>query len=287
MKVKELMISNPITLNFFDKIQNLVKLYVKHKIGSIIITNNNNEPVQIITLRDLPKIFFLQPPPETIGETLEKLNKNKTSLITIFSSASFHEALYLMKKFDISHLPVINKNNKLVGILSLKDIIKKFPEIVYIDPLTGIHNRAYLNFLKTKLKRLKSSAAVLMIDLDNFKDINDIYGHSTGDIVLKKVAQILRNNIKTTDELIRYGGEEFVIIAYRCGFIESKNLGERLRKSIEKIKLKNMPEIIITASIGITPYNPKEEISESIEKADRAMYKAKKLGKNRVEFYNS
>ncbi|WP_353684228.1 GGDEF domain-containing protein [Thermodesulfovibrio sp. 3907-1M] len=287
MKVKEIMSSCPITLNLSNKIQELLKLYLKHTIGSVVIVDDNKRPFQIITLRDLPKIFFFQPPPENISELLKKLNKEQNQLITIFSENSLNTALYMMKQFNISHLPVVDKNRKLSGILSLKDIIKKFPEIVYIDPLTETHNRGYLNFLKTKLKRLKSPTAILMIDLDNFKNINDMYGHPTGDIVLKKVAQTLRNNIKTTDELIRYGGEEFVIIAYRCGFIESKNLGERLRKSIKKIKLKNMPEITITASIGIASYNPEKEISEIIEQADRAMYKAKKLGKDRVEFYNN
>ncbi len=285
MKVEELMTANPVTLNLSDKIQKLVELYLKHKIGSVVIVDNSKEPVQIITLRDLPKIFFLQPPPKNISETLEKLFKNKKSLITISSEKAFSEALNLMKQCNISHLPVINKNKKLSGILSLKDIIKKFPEIIYIDPLTGVHNRAYLDFLKTKLKRLKSSTTVLMIDLDNFKNLNDIYGHLIGDSILKKSAQTLRNNIKASDDIIRYGGEEFVVIAYRCDFIESKKLGERLRKSIEKIKFKNIPELKITVSIGIAPYEPKEDISEAIQKADRAMYKAKMLGKNRVEIW--
>ncbi|MGC9045888.1 MAG: diguanylate cyclase [Thermodesulfovibrio sp.] len=287
MKVKELMTSCPVTLNLHSKIQDLLKIYLKHSIGSVVVVDEDKKPIQIITLRDLPKIFYLQPSPENISETLKKLNKDKNSLITISSENSFNEALYLMKQFNISHLPVVDTNKKLSGILSLKDIIKNFPEVIWIDPLTGIHNRAYLDFLKTKLKRLKTPTTLLMIDLDNFKDINDSYGHLIGDNVLKKVAQTLRNNIKTTDELIRYGGEEFIVIAYRCDFVEGKALGERLRKAIEKLKFEKNPDLKITVSIGVSQYEPNEKISKNIEKSDKALYKAKMLGKNRVEAYHS
>ncbi len=287
MKVKELMTSCPVTLNLHSKIQDLLKIYLKHSIGSVVVVDEDKKPIQIITLRDLPKIFYSQPSPENISETLKKLNKDKNSLITISSENSFNEALYLMKQFNISHLPVVDTNKKLSGILSLKDIIKNFPEVIWIDPLTGIHNRAYLDFLKTKLKRLKTPTTLLMIDLDNFKDINDSYGHLIGDNVLKKVAQTLRNNIKITDELIRYGGEEFIVIVYRCGFVEGKALGERLRKAIEKLKFEKNPDLKITVSIGVSQYEPNEKISKNIEKSDKALYKAKMLGKNRVEAYHS
>lgn len=287
MKVKELMTSCPVTLNLHSKIQDLLKIYLKHSIGSVVVVDEDKKPIQIITLRDLPKIFYSQPSPENISETLKKLNKDKNSLITISSENSFNEALYLMKQFNISHLPVVDTNKKLSGILSLKDIIKNFPEVIWIDPLTGIHNRAYLDFLKTKLKRLKTPTTLLMIDLDNFKDINDSYGHLIGDNVLKKVAQTLRNNIKITDELIRYGGEEFIVIVYRCDFVEGKALGERLRKAIEKLKFEKNPDLKITVSIGVSQYEPNEKISKNIEKSDKALYKAKMLGKNRVEAYHS
>ncbi len=286
MKVKEIMNPNPITLSLNDKLYNLIKIFSRQGIGSVIITNKE-KPFQILTLRDITKICFLESFPSNISEVLKLLNKTETSLITIYQNQSFIEAISLMKKFDISHLPVINKREKLVGILSLRDILKKVPEIVYIDSLTQVYNRSYLEFLKTKLKRIKSPVSILMIDLDDFKKLNDKYGHLIGDKVLKKVAQTLRKNIKTSDEVIRYGGEEFLIIAYRCNLEEGKNLGERLRKKIERIRFKGIPGLKTTISIGVTNYEPKLELLENIKKADKAMYQAKKAGKNRTEIFIS
>ena len=285
MRVKDLMKPDPITLKLDDKLQDLVDKFSTYEIGSIVIINGKREPFQIITLRDIAKICFLQLFPSSITEVLKALNKNKKSLITIYHLEPFIEALNLMEKFNISHLPVINKNNKLVGILSLRDIVKTVPEIIYLDPLTEVNNRSYLDLLKTKLKRIRGCVSILMVDIDNFKNVNDNYGHTIGDKVLKRIAQTLRKNIKITDEVIRYGGEEFLIIAYRCGLEDGKKLGERLRKKIEKIKFKDIPGLRITVSIGITFYEPKKEFLEAVEEADKAMYQAKKLGKNRISIY--
>jgi len=285
MRVKDLMKPDPITLKLDDKLQDLVDKFSTYEIGSVIIINEKREPFQIITLRDIAKICFLQLFPSSITEVLKALNKNKKSLITIYHLEPFIEALNLMEKFNISHLPVINKNNKLVGILSLRDIVKTVPEIIYLDPLTEVNNRSYLDLLKTKLKRIRGCVSILMVDIDNFKNVNDNYGHTVGDKVLKRIAQTLRKNIKITDEVIRYGGEEFLIIAYRCGLEDGKKLGERLRKKIEKIKFKDIPGLRITVSIGITFYEPKKEFLEAVEEADKAMYQAKKLGKNRISIY--
>lgn len=285
MKVKDFMKPDPITLKLDDKLQDLVDKFSTYEIGSVIIINEKREPFQIITLRDIAKICFLQLFPSSITEVLKALNKNKKSLITIYHLEPFIEALNLMEKFNISHLPVINKNNKLVGILSLRDIVKTVPEIIYLDPLTEVNNRSYLDLLKTKLKRIRGCVSILMVDIDNFKNVNDNYGHTIGDKVLKRIAQTLRKNIKITDEVIRYGGEEFLIIAYRCGLEDGKKLGERLRKKIEKIKFKDIPGLRITVSIGITFYEPKKEFLEAVEEADKAMYQAKKLGKNRISIY--
>ncbi len=287
MRVKDFMQSNPVTLNLNEKIEKLVEIFYKYEIGSVLIINDKKEPFQILTLRDLPKLLFFQPSPQNIEEVLQILNKNKASLITILSDMVFTEALNLMKNYGISHLPVINKKGKLVGILSLRDIIKTFPEIIYIDPLTGVNNRAYLEFLKTKLKRIKNTISILMLDLDNFKILNDRYGHLVGDIVLKKVAQTIRKNVKTPDEVIRYGGEEFLVIAYRCSLKDGFKLGERLRKKIKNLRFKDYKDLKITVSIGVSEYSSKKDLKDSIENADKAMYMAKKAGKDRVRIFDA
>ncbi|PMP97576.1 MAG: hypothetical protein C0169_02660 [Thermodesulfobacterium geofontis] len=282
MKVRDIMKNDPMTLKLENSLQDLIDVFRNNEIGSVIIVDEKYEPYQIITLRDLPKICFLNLFLNNISEALKELNKNKEALITIYQNEPYSEALALMKNFNIGHLPVINKKKKLVGILSIRDIAKAFPDLIYIDPLTEVNNRSYLNLIRTKLKSINGPTACLMIDIDNFKKVNDTFGHVVGDKVLKKLAETLRKNIKITDEVIRYGGEEFLVIAYRCGLEEGKNLGERLRKKIENLKFKDLPELKITVSIGISIFNLGKDFLEAIKEADEAMYQAKKHGKNRV-----
>ncbi len=285
MKVKDIIRTNPVTLKPDNTIQDLIKCFSNCEIGSVIIVDKNNEPINIITLRDLPKIFLIQPSPSYIEDILKALGKTKSSLITISANKSFTEALSLMNRFNISHIPVISNKHKLIGILSLKDIVKSVPEVIYLDPLTEVNNRLYLDLVRQKLKKSKGSVSVLMIDIDNFKNVNDTYGHLVGDIVLKNVAKTIKNNVKISDEVIRYGGEEFLVIAYRCDLKTGKIVAERLRKKVEKIKIKGYPDIHITVSIGVACHHPGDDLFSTIEKADKAMYQAKRLGKNRVELW--
>jgi diguanylate cyclase (GGDEF)-like protein len=288
MKVKDIMKPNPITLTLQNSLKDLIEIFRENEIGSVIIVDQKKEPYQIVTLRDLSRICFLNLFTDSILEALKELNKDKNSLTTVHPNDSYIEALSLMKKFNISHLPVVNQKKKLVGILSIRDMAKNFPELIFIDPLTEVNNRAYLNIIKTKIKKISGPATILMIDIDNFKEINDTFGHVVGDKVLKKLAQTLRKNVKITDEVIRYGGEEFLIIAYRCDLEEGKILAERLRRKIEDIKFnKRDPKFKITVSIGLSIYEPQEDLLTVIEKADKAMYKAKQRGKNRVEVFEN
>jgi diguanylate cyclase (GGDEF)-like protein len=288
MRVKDIMKSNPIILTLQNNLRDLISVFKDNEVGSVIIVDQKKEPYQIITLRDLSRICFLNLPTDSILEALKELNKDKASLITVSPNAPYLEALSLMKEFSISHLPVVNQKKKLIGILSIRDIAKNFPGLFFIDPLTEVNNRAYLNIIKTKIQNISGPVTILMIDIDNFKNINDTFGHIVGDKVLKKLAQILRKNIKITDEVIRYGGEEFLIIAYRCDLEEGKILAERLRRKIEDIKFnKRDPKFKITVSIGLSIYEPQEDLLTAIEKADKAMYKAKQKGKNRVEVFEN
>jgi len=155
MKVKDIMKPNPITLTLQNSLEDLIEIFRENEIGSVIIVDQKKEPYQIVTLRDLSRICFLNLFTDSILEALKELNKDKNSLITVSPNDSYIEALSLMKKFNISHLPVVNQKKKLVGILSIRDIAKNFPELIFIDPLTEVNNRAYLNIINTKIKKNK------------------------------------------------------------------------------------------------------------------------------------
>jgi len=284
--VKEIMNGNPVVLPPDALVEEIFKIFSTSSIGSVIIVNQEKEPIQIFTLRDLPKLFFSRATNTKLTEALKILKKSSENLVTIRENRSFIDALHLMEKFNISHLPVVNSRNKLVGIVSLKDLIKSVPELIFVDPLTEVNNRSYLNLISFKIKKLGTLVSVLMIDLDKFKSINDTYGHVVGDKVLKAVAQTLRKNVKLGDDVIRFGGEEFLVLAYRCGLKDAISLGERLRAAVEKLKFDEYPGIKITISIGISLFDGSKDIWDVIREADEAMYQAKKKGRNRVEVFS-
>ena len=162
--------------------------------------------------------------------------------------------------------------------------VKKGLEVETItDKLTGLYNRLYFNeiynYLIEKYHRDKKPFSLLIIDIDNFKKINDTYGHQTGDEVLKKIGAILKHSIRKTDFAFRYGGEEFVIIYPETPLEEAYRVSERILFTIPiKVKVDLNP---VTISGGIGEYkgeNPKD----FFEKVDDALYLAKKLGKNRI-----
>ena len=157
-------------------------------------------------------------------------------------------------------------------------------EIALIDSLTGLSNRS---LLETTLSRAASSAkktgmsmALLTIDLDQFKNINDQFGHQTGDIILKSTGKVIENSIRTTDLAFRTGGEEFVILLLNCKQIDGLNIAEKIRSNIEKMT--KPAGVRVTASIGVAGFEPSESWSHWLQRSDKYMYQAKHAGRNAI-----
>ena len=154
------------------------------------------------------------------------------------------------------------------------------------DSLTGIANtRYFMEFFEREIKKAKRTNltfTLLYIDLDNFKFINDTYGHQVGDSLLKMIAKTVNGSIRPSDIFARLGGDEFAILLPESDYSESNNLIKRIKKTIEtELKKNNWP---ITVSIGAITYkNFENTISEMIKQADDFMYKVKKDGKNNIE----
>jgi len=160
------------------------------------------------------------------------------------------------------------------------------------DPLTGLFNRRYmLEALKKSLHRAerhKSDVAVLMVDLDHFKDFNDKFGHQAGDLVLTEVAGEFRENLRLEDIACRYGGEEFCIICPDTLLREAYLLSEKLRKKIGELSIQYQGKKLdsITMSIGVAIYpNHADNEDNLIVKADQALYLAKNNGRNCTVVY--
>lgn len=165
-------------------------------------------------------------------------------------------------------------------------------ELAITDSLTKLFIRRHFDFLlENEIKRsgrYKHHVSLLMMDIDNFKSINDTYGHQAGDEMLRKIAQVIQNTIRKIDMASRFGGEEFAIILPETHKENSRKIAERLRKKISEIsiKVKGGKEVNPTISIGIASFPvDAEDKNNLIEFADEALYHSKKMGKNCVSEY--
>ena len=160
------------------------------------------------------------------------------------------------------------------------------------DPLTNLYNRAYLNeTLERDIQRAKRkniSIAIVMMDLDHFKNANDAYGHEAGDSILKQIAKLLTENIRESDIICRYGGEEFLIVFYDTTLESTVARIEHIRKIISELQF-NFSGILYspTASFGIAMYpeHGDENPDKLIKASDEAMYQSKHNGRNKATVY--
>lgn len=171
----------------------------------------------------------------------------------------------LVKHLENDTLIDTDGRDRLVGKL------KGYQDKLYIEPVTGVYNRRYF---EDEIRNMQNSAGVAMIDLDDFKLYNDIYGHDMGDQVLCIVADVIKNCIRKTDKLIRYGGDEFLLILSDMvrGTLRGKLL--QIQEAIENATIPNCSRLKLTASIGGV-ISEDGQIDEAIAKADQLMYKAK------------
>ncbi|HVN97676.1 MAG TPA: diguanylate cyclase [Syntrophorhabdaceae bacterium] len=168
--------------------------------------------------------------------------------------------------------------------------IRLFREIRVLsvrDGLTGVFNHAYaMGKLESEIdraKRYSGSFSMILLDVDNFKQINDSYGHLAGDHVLKRISQLIAKNLRTIDVVGRYGGEEFIVILPETDVEKALVAGERLRKAIEAETFSSSgSDVRLTVSLGIAAYEDGKSAHELIKTADDNLYKAKAGGKNRI-----
>lgn len=169
----------------------------------------------------------------------------------------------------------------------LQNELAETSEMVRHDQLTGALNRKGLEeTLDRELARARRRQApicVSLLDVDNFKSLNDTYGHQTGDDALVHLARVIRETMRPHDTLARYGGEEFLIILPDTILPDAVSALTRLQRELTKrFFLHKNEKLLITFSAGVTAFLPDEPRNEAIARADAAMYQAKKTGKNRV-----
>lgn len=183
--------------------------------------------------------------------------------------------------------PIVNESGITTGYRGIQQNItdKKYAEELSVtDQLTQLYNRSYLDKTLhrevTRFQRYGTPLSIIMIDLDYFKEVNDVYGHLSGDAVLVEIARILKTNIRVTDILGRWGGEEFMIICVQNSGDEAVRLAEKLRLTIALHPFSDVGTK--TASFGVTSIEENDNELSLVQRVDTALYRAKKLGRNRV-----
>jgi len=158
-------------------------------------------------------------------------------------------------------------------------------ELMLTDPLTGVANRRHLDARLTmemsRQERYGPPLSVILTDIDWFKHVNDTYGHTVGDTVLKTFADHLASSLRTSDFVARYGGEEFVLLLPNTTIEEAIALAERIREATRRIRFAQA-DLHLTASFGVTLARPGETMAEVLSRADEAMYQTKSRGRDRV-----
>ncbi len=174
-----------------------------------------------------------------------------------------------------------------LAVIETKRLMDSLQESALVDPLTGLYNRRYLHDYTERIVagvlRRDKSIGLIMCDLDYFKQVNDTYGHATGDLVLKETSKIIRKTVRESDIAIRFGGEEFLVVLLDIENEASMAVAEKIRLNIESLKIK-VPDGVIqkTISLGVSEFpTDTETLWSCIKFADVALYRAKEEGRNR------
>ncbi len=172
-------------------------------------------------------------------------------------------------------------------------MMEKLQRLAITDGLTKLHNsRSFYSQLEIEVDRFnryKHPLALLLLDIDHFKDYNDGFGHLEGDKVLVRISQVIKSCLRKLDSAYRYGGEEFTVILPETSCEEALLVAERIRNVVhsEVFQPEDGKEISITISVGATQYVENEELSAFIQRADKAMYLSKQKGRNRVTAFEA
>jgi diguanylate cyclase (GGDEF)-like protein len=229
---------------------------------------------------------------ELVQEIRKKFDREHLAIIGLATGVSRGALSAQFIKFganDFINKPFLPEEFfcRLAQNLRMLDLVTKLRDMAIRDALTEIHNRRFFFeagkglFANAKRDQIRLTAA--MIDLDHFKQINDTHGHEAGDLVLKRVAALLRSHCRQTDVVVRFGGEEFAVLAVNVADASVRQFFDKVRGMIEQeeILYKGKP-LRVTASFGVC-HGARASLDAMMKEADRLLYKAKEKGRNRVE----
>lgn len=281
--------------------RNSIKDFLEESGYHTLISSSGEEALKLLKTTTVDIVITDASLPDQDGLEFTDLVKQTHDIdvivMTDYSGSYSYEDVIYKGASDLVFKPVRPEEM----LLRLKRVIKerqldkervqmlgKLEKLAITDGLTKLYNlRHFYNQLEIEIDRCNRyghSLALLLLDIDHFKVYNDTYGHLEGDKVLVRLGQIIKSCLRTMDSAYRYGGEEFTIILPETTCEEAINVAGRLKTAVELECFLPEPGKIytITISIGVTEYHNDEEISEFILRADKAMYKSKATGRNRI-----
>ncbi len=275
----------------------------------VILTDHKQNSVGIITTKDVVKFFQ-----NNVNFKQKASNFMISPLLTINYNTSIQEALSFITNKHFKRLIIADNDGNTIGQITQEDLLAKvysrwanimkssqselqevnrilnakaseYELMSVTDPLTTIYNRGKFEIeLNKEINRVMryntESFSLIFFDIDNFKKINDTYGHLRGDYVLKTIATLFKESLRITDVFARWGGEEFVIIMSHTALQEAAYVAEKLRQKIEAQDLEDIGNV--TCSFGVSEFVKGDTVQTLILRVDNLMYEAKKHGKNRV-----
>ena len=235
-----------------------------------------------------PDICYAFRPPTEIGEQRHHVcfpiiqSGAVGSVVQLIATSSSKDQL-------LNQIPLINVYlRETAPVLETKRLMESLKDSTLRDPMTGLNNRRfleeYVETLVASVQRKHAHAAILMLDLDYFKMVNDTYGHDAGDAVLKALSTVLKQSVRASDMVIRYGGEEFLIILMDSQGESAEHVAETIRAAVEALKVQVAGVVLQkTISIGISDFpTDSDTFWQAVKFADVALYQAKEQGRNRV-----
>ena len=222
---------------------------------------------------------------EFIAETNNEIKNNSKNLIEEVEVKNIQgDVLDLIREFENNLVNKLEESNSKIA--SLQKELEEVYKQLNIDSLTKAYSRkAYENDIKSIVKAGKErqlNAALVVLDLDHFKEINDTYGHLIGDFVLVKLVRMVKEIIRKEDKIYRFGGDEFILFFNRIDKASIEKIVEKIRKKIETTKLKYKDYIIdLTVSIGVACHIKNDSADSWLHRADKALYDSKKF-RNKV-----
>ncbi|MCM8776621.1 MAG: GGDEF domain-containing protein [Candidatus Omnitrophica bacterium] len=314
--IGDLMVRKVIAVSPDATVAEAARLISANEIGCVAVVEKKKgkKLIGIISERDITvKLAAKKRSP-----TRTKVKKiMSTKLFTVNMEDSLVKVAGMMHKHHIRHIPVVDKENMIVGILSIRDLltrieanlrtlVKERTRDLNVDALTGLYNyRFFNNYLEAEIVRSARHGhhlSLLFVDIDRFKVFNDTFGHARGDILLKEIADLLKAkdtpktaqrkvefSSRKSDIPVRVGGDEFILILPETSKEGALFCAERLRQAVEQrlfLGKTGQAKQHVTISIGVAEF-PLDATNKKdlVDKADAALYQAKQLGRNRVYVY--